>query len=216
MAHFIPMPLTNRGVFITFEGTEGSGKSSLIEGLAQYCKRHQIDHLKTREPGGSLVAEAIRQVLLKDFKNQKMHPRTELFLYEAARIEHLEKVIKPALKAGKIVFCDRFTDSTLAYQAQARGLNWKMVENLNKSATEGIKPHLTLLLKLDPKIGLLRASAPNRFEREGVVFQNKVLKGFLRSAKADPRRWRILDVSQTTKKELLAATIQILKIKGWL
>lgn len=184
------MPKTKSGIFISFEGTEGSGKSTLIQEVASQLGRLNLRTRITREPGGSSLAEKMRALILQN----PMPPLTELFLYEAARSEHMHQVILPALEQGQIILCDRFTDSTLAYQAYTRGLPWKSVQQLNQIATSGIKPHLTVFLDIDPETGLRRAQDPNRFEAEGVDFQVKVRKGYLKAKKEDPKRWFTLKV----------------------
>lgn len=195
------------GLFITFEGTEGAGKSTLIREVASRlqspeCGNHSV--VITREPGGSGVAEKIREVIL----GHGMDPWTELFLYEAARAEHLARTVLPAFTAGQIILCDRFTDSSLAYQAHARGLPWKDVEKLNQAATRGFKPSMTVLLDIDPSVGLARAKDPNRFEEEGVAFQRKVRQGFLKARREDPKRWFTLSVGDSTPAELAEAVIK--------
>ncbi len=189
-----------RGVLITLEGTEGSGKTTLIRNLALRLEQAGAPVIQTREPGGSPLAERIRELVLKI----PMSSRTELFLYEAARSEHLAYLIRPALTEGKIVLCDRFTDSTLAYQAGARGLPWKEVQTLNKIATAGIEPDLTILVDIDPAVGLERARDPNRFEAEGIGFQKKVRSGYLRAKRENPKRWFILKAQNRTPEELTA------------
>ncbi len=176
----------DRGLFITFEGTEGAGKSTLIRATAEALSGSALT--LTREPGGSPTAERIRELILK----QSMDPWCELFLYEAARAEHLATTVRPALERGEIVLCDRYTDSSLAYQAHARGLDWKQVVRLNSIATQGLKPHLTVFIDIDPARGLARAQDRNRFEEEGIAFQARVRQGFLKSKKEDPQRWLIL------------------------
>lgn len=191
------------GLFITFEGTEGAGKSTLINVLAGELKRHfeaegiQRGVTVTREPGGSGVAEKIRGVIL----NEEMDPWCELFLYEAARAEHLARTVFPALERGDWVLCDRFTDSSLAYQSHARGLPWKEVKTLNRLATQNTKPNLTVLVDIDPATGLARARDKNRFEAEGIAFQTKVRQGFLKSKKEDPKRWFVLPAGDATPEE---------------
>jgi dTMP kinase len=194
-------------MFITFEGTEGCGKSTLIRNLSRKLEALGIPHLSTREPGGSPTAEKIRELIL----NQEMAPLTELFLYEAARAEHFQTSIAPALKAGKWVLCDRFTDSTLAYQGTARGLSHSMIRSLNRYASEGTKPDLTFFLDLPVKTGLSRASDPNRFEREGVTFQNQVRKGFLEIAKTDKKRFRVIRVSGLGPDAVCERVMKILR-----
>jgi dTMP kinase len=194
-----------KGIFISFEGTEGSGKSTLIRSLAAQLQERGLSIIQTREPGGNALAEQIRSILL----HQEMDPQTELFLYEAARSHHFKSVIEPALNQGKIILCDRFTDSTLAYQGMARGLPWKDIQILNGMATEGTKPHLTVFLDIDPEKGLKRVVDPNRFEAEGVLFQKKVRRGFIKARASDPKRWMTLKVENKTPEEL---TRQVLKV----
>jgi dTMP kinase len=201
-----------QGLFITFEGTEGAGKSTLISILATELKRHfesqRIERgiTVTREPGGSGVAEKIRSVIL----NEEMDPWCELFLYEAARAEHLARTVYPALERGDWVLCDRFTDSSLAYQSHARGLPWNEVKTLNRLATQNTKPHLTVLVDIDPAVGLARAREKNRFEAEGVAFQTKVRQGFLKSKKEDPKRWYVLPASNATPEENARKVLKII------
>lgn len=185
-------------MLISFEGTEGCGKSTLIRNLVQRFKINGIDVLSTREPGGSPVAEKIREILL----HEEMDPLTELFLYESARAEHFEKVIAPALKAKKIVLCDRFTDSTVAYQGFARKLDLKQIETLNRIATRNRAPDLSFFLDLPVEEGLARATDPNRFEKAGIAFQKKVRQGFLYSIRKDKKRWQVLKVRNRTPESI--------------
>jgi dTMP kinase len=200
-----------RGVFVTFEGTEGAGKSTLIfevgSRLSRLLGRRRV--VITREPGGVPVAERIRATILEE----KMDPWTELFLYEAARAEHLAKVVLPALRQGKFILCDRFTDSSLAYQGHARGLPWKSVDQLNRTATQGLKPDLTVFLDIDPAVGLKRARIKTRFEKEGVHFQRKVREGFIKARRLDPKRWITLDAMSGTPTELGEAVMAKLRQK---
>lgn len=177
-------------MFITFEGTEGAGKSTLIRNLAIRMKSknsprrfHKV--LLTREPGGTPLGEKIRSLLL----HQEMDPWTEALLYQAARAEHVAQVILPALKKGVVVLCDRYTDSTLAYQGVARGLDLAKLKVLNKIATRGLTPKVSVFLDLPPKLGLKRVKNPNKFEAEGLKFQMKVRSGFLKVIKENPKRW---------------------------
>ena len=192
------------GLLITFEGTEGAGKSTLIRLLADRFRTHPSpfrgkDIVLTREPGGSPLAEKIRQLVLHD----PMSARAELFLYEAARAEHVAKVIQPALDQAKVVLCDRFTDSTLAYQAEARGLPWEEVHALNQVATGGLEPHKTVWLDLPVELGLSRAQEQTRFEAEGVAFQSRVRAGFEKIFQKNPQRWIRLDAELNTPQQLL-------------
>jgi len=201
--------VSHKGLLITFEGTEGAGKSTLIREVASKVTRDfgkTVIRL-TREPGGSPIAEKIRRVILDD----PIDPLAELFLYEAARAEHMAKTIVPALTSGEVVLCDRFTDSALAYQGHARGLPWKTVKALNQIATGGIEPDLTVLLDIDPALGLQRAREQTRFEAEGVAFQMKVRRGFLKARAEDPKRWLTLKVASGNPAqlaEMVVTTVQ--------
>ena len=191
----------HRGLLITFEGTEGAGKSTLIREVSSELQSLGLipgQIVLTREPGGTELAEKIRRLIL----DESMDPWTELFLYEAARAEHLAKTLLPALERGAVVLCDRFTDSSLAYQAHARGLPWKQVKALNHVATRGLNPDLSVFLDVDPALGLSRAREQTRFEKEGVPFQTKVRAGFLKSCREEPGRWLILKRSDRTPEEL--------------
>jgi dTMP kinase len=196
-----------RGIFITFEGTEGAGKSTLIREVARALASAGVAGkriVQTREPGGSRVAERIRAVILEE----GMDPRAELLLYEAARAEHLAQVIRPALKAGKLVLCDRYADSSLAYQGHARGLPWGEVRALNKLATRGLEPDLTVLLDVDPAVGLGRARDANRFEAEGLAFQKRVRQGYLKARRERPRRWLVVKPRTETPLALAARVVE--------
>ena len=200
------------GLLITFEGTEGAGKSTLMRILGERLKGAGFRVTTTREPGGSPVAEKIRGLIL----GSAMDPWTELFLYEAARATHLSETLKPALDRGEVVLCDRFTDSTLAYQAEARGLPWATVRTLNKIATRGLSPDLTVWLDLDVETGLRRATERTRFENEGAEFQKKVRKGFGKARTADPKRWLRLDAGRNAPEALADSVwrrIQMLSTK---
>lgn len=187
------------GIFITLEGTEGSGKSTLIPLVAKRIKKQAgIRVTITREPGGSPVAEAIREVILR----QKMDPKTELFLYEAARAEHLARTVRPALARGHWVLCDRYTDSSLAYQGMARGLDWNEIRDLNDLATSGLKPDLTILLDQDPAKTLRHATVKNRFEREGLAFHRRVRAGYLKARRQEPSRWLLIPARSQAPEDM--------------
>ena len=194
-------------MFITFEGTEGCGKSTLIRNLSEALAKASVPHVLTREPGGSSVAESIRELIL----HQEMDPLTELFLYEAARAEHFQKTVAPALKEKKWVLCDRFTDSTIAYQGFARGLKLPMIEKLNAMATLSRKPDLTFFLDLSVEEGLKRAVDPNKFEKEGIAFQKKVRQGFLYAIKKSKKRFRVLKVTGKNPEQVCAMAMKHLK-----
>ncbi len=200
------MDFFKKGLLVSFEGTEGSGKSTLIQEVFLMLKKKGYQVIQTREPGGSPLAEKIRKILL----HSSMDPKTELFLYEAARTEHLATSIRPALLEGAIVLCDRFTDSTLAYQAHARGLPWKEVKALNQIATSGLDPDLTFFLDIPPEIGLKRAQNPNRFEAEGLRFQKKVRLGYLKARAEHPKRWITLKASHQSPKEMAQSVVTTL------
>lgn len=184
----------NRGKFITFEGIEGSGKSTQVKLLVEYLKGQGIEYIQTREPGGTPIAEAIRQLLL-DPKNKEMLAETEVLLYSASRAQHTGELILPALKGGKVVICDRYYDSSFAYQGAARELDMGMIEELTKVATFGLVPDLTILLDLEAKKGLSRISEreQDRLEMEGLEFHNKVREQFLFIAKKNASRYLVID-----------------------
>ena len=195
--------------FITFEGGDGSGKTTQLKALESYLTARGKSCLSTREPGGTSLGELIRQVLLEVSKQPITSP-TELFLYLADRAQHIHEVIIPGLEQGKIVLCDRHTDSTLAYQGYGRGIDLGLLRSLNDIASQGIKPDLTLLFDCPVGIGLSRtarrqshtASGRNedRFEREKIEFHERVRAGFLELARAEPNRFRIIDASRSAKE----------------
>jgi len=188
--------------FITFEGIEGSGKSTQIRRLHNYLTARGQTVLATREPGGCAIADAIRAILL-DPSNQAMTARTELLLYAAARSQHVEQIIRPALAAGTTVLCDRFFDATSAYQGGGRGLDQALIETLNGLATGGLCPDLTLLLDFTAEDGLQRARQRNydnnlldegRFELEALDFHRRVRQSYLQLAESEPR-FRIINAT---------------------
>lgn len=185
------------GIFISFEGIEGTGKSTHARLLAEHLQRHGHTAVLTREPGGTIISLKIRELLLS-LESREMDPVTELLLYNAARVQHIREVIEPALTRGEIVICDRFSDSTLAYQGYGRGIDRSIIDSLDTLATRGIRPDLTLLLDIDVETGLQRNRRINkrdRLELEDVAFHEKVRKGFLEIAADEPERVRIIDCS---------------------
>ena len=190
-----------KGHFITFEGGEGSGKTTQLAILGHYLESRGYRVVRTREPGGTRIGDGIRSLLL-DTKNEEMDARTELFLYLASRAQHLKEVILPALREGKIVLCDRFTDATLVYQGHARGLPKREVERIARFASEtgegeALQPDLTLLLDIDAKKGLTRLKGRaeiNRLDREMLEFHEAVRRGYLRLAKKYPRRIHKIEI----------------------
>lgn len=198
-------------MFITLEGPEGSGKTTAVEAAVKKLEEMGYQIVRTREPGGTPIAEQIRNVIL-DKGNTVMDPRTEALLYAASRRQHLVEKVWPALKEGKIVICDRYLDSSLAYQGAARGLGVDNVLNVNLFATENTWPDLTLLFDLKPEIGLARISANadrevNRLDLEKIEFHNKVREGFLSLAKRYPDRFVVIDAS-LSREEVAKATME--------
>jgi dTMP kinase len=191
-------------LFITFEGGEGSGKSSVMKLLAERLEEEGYSIVTTREPGGTPIAEEIRNVIL-DKKNTDMDPRTEALLYAASRRQHLVQKVWPALKEGKLVLCDRFLDSSLAYQGVARHLGVDEILNVNLFATEGKYPDLTLFFDLEPEIGLARIAANagrevNRLDLEKMDFHKNVRAAFQDLAKRFADRYVVIDASQSFEK----------------
>jgi dTMP kinase len=191
-------------LFITFEGGEGSGKSSVMKLLAERLEKEGYSIVTTREPGGTPIAEEIRNVIL-DKKNTDMDPRTEALLYAASRRQHLVQKVWPALKEGKLVLCDRFLDSSLAYQGVARHLGVDEILNVNLFATEGKYPDLTLFFDLEPEIGLARIAANagrevNRLDLEKMDFHKNVRAAFQDLAKRFADRYVVIDASQSFEK----------------
>ncbi len=188
----------NKGFFITIEGIEGVGKSTNINAIKGYLTQKKIDFIITREPGGTLLAEKIRDLLLEVNNDEKLSELSELLLIFASRAQHLEKLIKPALTKGKWVICDRFTDATYAYQGEGRGLDWGKISQLEELVQEHLRPDLTIILDLDPRLGLERAKGRgelDRFEQEKMEFFTKVRTAYLKIAAADPERCIVIDAS---------------------
>ncbi len=195
-------------LFITFEGVEGSGKTTQIRRLKTYLTRKGIPCIVTREPGGTSVSDQVRKILLNP-GNKGLVPLAELFLYEAARAQHIQEVIKPLLKKKEVILCDRFADASVAYQGDGRRLGVKLVEHLNRMATGGLKPDVTFLLDCPTGVGLKRAIRRNevlkqekegRFEKEKIQFHNRVRKGYLALARKEPRRVKVIDTRKGEDK----------------
>jgi len=206
-------------LFITFEGVEGSGKTTQINLLCHYLSKKNIEFISTREPGGSPIGEALRKILLSD--ESRIDPKTELLLYLAERAEHIEKVIKPNLQKGKIVICDRFSDATRAYQIFGRQLQRNVVENLIEFATDGLEPDLTILLRLDPETALSRARARNsqslfsegRFEAEEIEFHKRVYEGYETLARESRGRIKVVN-AVGDKGEVFQSVLKVLVLCG--
>ena len=198
-------------MFITLEGPEGSGKTTAVEAAVKKLEEMGYQIVRTREPGGTPIAEQIRNVIL-DKENTAMDGRTEALLYAASRRQHLVEKVWPALKEGKIVICDRYLDSSLAYQGGARGLGIENVLNINLFATENTWPDLTLLFDIKPEVGLARINANsqrevNRLDLEKLDFHNKVRESFLALARKYPERFVIIDAGQS-REEVAKATME--------
>lgn len=186
-------------MFITLEGPEGSGKTSHLRPLAEYLQALGWPVHVTREPGGTPIGEQIRNVI-HDLRNQEMHPRTETLLYQAARAQIVEQVIRPKLAAGYVVLCDRYADSTLAYQGFGHRQDLEQVRVLIRYATAGLMPDLTVLLDVEVEVGLRRkqqsGSEWNRLDAYALEFHQRVRQGYLQLAAAEPQRWVVLDASR--------------------
>ncbi|MBI5207245.1 MAG: dTMP kinase [Candidatus Firestonebacteria bacterium] len=190
-----------KGLFISFEGSEGSGKTTQIKKLELYLKKKKKKYIITYEPGGTVISDRIREILMNPI-HKDMIPLTELFLYTASRAQHVEELIIPALNEGKTVICDRFSDSMIAYQCFARKISRRLVDNLNNLSTGGLKPDLTFLLNIPVDIGLLRAKKiqkrfskgeGDRLEQEELEFHKNVIKGYRKIALRNPRRVKVID-----------------------
>lgn len=206
------------GFFITFEGIEGCGKTTQLRRTAERLSRSGYEVVITREPGGCPIADSIRAILL-DAANSAMVPLAELLLYAAARAQHVAEVITPALAAGKVVLCDRFTDSTLAYQGYGRDLDRGLIARLNELAAGAVRPDLTIVLDCPVDVGLARAmkringtqaAREERFEQESRLFHVRVRDGFLALAAAEPHRFAVIDGSggiDETESSVMAALL---------
>ena len=179
------------GLLVTLEGIEGSGKSTQIELTRAYVEEQGYTCLVTKEPGGSPLGEEIRGFLL-DRGDLRIDPLTELFLIEADRAEHVAEVIRPALDEGRIILCDRYTDATIAYQGYARGLDITIIHQMNHWATGGLTPQCTIVLDCVIEVGMARAKGEDRFEREGKRFHEQVREGYLRIARQEPQRVKVV------------------------
>lgn len=186
-------------MFITLEGPEGSGKTSQLPELAEFLRASGYDVVVTREPGGTPVGDQIREVLM-NLQNVSIIPRTEILLFLAARAQHVEELIRPALAAGKIVLCDRYGDSTLAYQGFGHKTNLETLQTLLDFSTAGLKPDLTLLVDVPVEVGMARkqvnGSEWNRLDAYALAFHERVRQGYFALAEAEPERWLIIDATE--------------------
>lgn len=204
------------GLFITLEGGEGSGKSTILTNIIEYLERNNYEVVKTREPGGVRIAEDIRNIIL-DKKNTNMDGKTEALLYAASRRQHLVEKVIPNLKKGKIVISDRYLDSSLVYQGYARNIGMDEILNINLFAIDNTLPKLTLILDIDPKIGLQRINKNsqrevNRLDLETLEFHNKVRKGYLKLKDLFPERIHIIDASKSIEEVTKNCIEQIEKL----
>lgn len=193
-----------KSFFITFEGPEGSGKSTIIKMIAAYLEEKKWAYVVTREPGGSAIAEQIRNIIL-DPNNLTISYETEALLYAASRAQHFKDVIAPALKEKKIVLCDRFIDSSLAYQGVARGLGLERISQLNRFAINDVWPDLTIFFDIDPLAGLARIKENNdreinRLDLEKQQFHDQVYEGYKEVIRLNPQRFKVVDAAQEIEK----------------
>ena len=196
------MQADNRGRFITLEGTEGVGKSTNLQFIQSVLEQYKVQYQLTREPGGTPLAEQVRELLLAN-REERVAEDAELLLVFAARAQHLSQVVRPALERGEWVLCDRFTDATFAYQGGGRGLDNQFISQLETMVQRGLQPDLTILLDLPVEIGLARARQRadlDRFENEKIVFFERVREAYLARAKSDPQRFAVVDASGTLEQ----------------
>lgn len=212
--------MTYQMAFIVFEGLDGSGKTTLMKRLAQRLDQDSISHIITREPGGTPLGDELREILLRK-SGDTPSPRTELLLYEAGRAQHVDKKIRPALEAGQWVLCDRFTASSMAFQAGGRVLDVADVEWLNQFATDSLKPHLFVLLDLTVEESIQRREGrqketnteADRLESEKRDFHERTRQGYLDEAKKEPARWLILDAAQSPDELFKRLTVKLQEMK---
>ncbi len=207
------------GIFVTLEGPEGAGKTTQVKLLSRQLEALGRKHIVTRDPGGTAFGRQIRRILLSP--ETKLCSLAELLLYEADRAQHINEVILPALGDGYLVLCDRYIDSTIAYQGHARGIDLQIINELNRIATGGLTPQLTILFDIASEAGLARLhpSGHDRLEREEISFHHKVRQGYLEMAAREPERWRIIDSTRpmsTVQEELRRALHDKFGIPGLL
>lgn len=206
-----------RGKFITFEGCDGCGKSTQLKMMSDYLTQNGVPHIFTREPGGGKISEAIREILLSG-KNMEMTDECEALLYAAARVQHLNDRVEPALAKGELVICDRYVDSSLAYQAYARGLGVDFISKINAFALEKYLPDVTVFIDLSPEAAFRRkkgADENDRLEQAGMAFHNRVYAGYKKLAEENPDRFVCIDGNQTPE-EIFNQIVAALKEKNCL
>ena len=206
-----------KGWFITFEGCDGCGKSTQLTKLKKYLEDKGVDFIFTREPGGGRISEGIREILLNG-KNAEMSDECEALLYAASRAQHIRDRVAPGLEAGKVVVCDRYVDSSFAYQAYARGLGMEFVSKINAFALEKYRPDLTVFIDLTPEAAFMRkhgVDENDRLEQAGMAFHKRVYEGYKAVAKAEPDRVVCVDGNQTPQ-EIFEQVVKTLKERGCL
>jgi dTMP kinase len=204
----IDLEASVRGMLITFEGVEGSGKTTQMVRLERWLKSERIKVERTAEPDGTALGAGVRRLFERP--GVRPQPLSEMFLFLAARHQHVSEKIRPWLRAGRIVLCDRYADATVAYQGYGRGLDPALIRELNLQATGGVLPDLTLLFDLDPRIGLARIGRRglDHFERQALAFHRKVRRGYLEIRRADPKRVRLVDAARDADD--VAARVQMI------
>ncbi|ACL74544.1 dTMP kinase [Ruminiclostridium cellulolyticum] len=191
-----------KGLFITVEGTDGSGKTTQIKLMEQYLKDMGNEVVLSREPGGTRISEMIRDLIL-DPENKDISPLTEMMLYAAARAQHVSQVIRPAIESGKSVICDRFVDSSYAYQGCGRGVDLKTIADVNRAAIDGVVPDITFFLDLDPRVAMerrVKSTGADRIEQEKMDFHIRVYEGYERMALLYPERIKTIDASKSIEE----------------
>jgi dTMP kinase len=211
------------GTFITLEGPDGSGKTSHVQPLADFLRGFGLDVMTTREPGGTMIGDQIRDVIMS-MSNKGMHPRTEILLFQSSRAQIVEQLIRPALHAGKVILCDRYADSTLAYQGYGHGTDLVELRRLLDFTTGGLKPDLTLFLDIDAETGLRRrlqgGGEWNRLDDYDLDFHKRVRDGYHQLGQLEPERWCLVDASQSKEaiqlrlREILTERLKLPEQKG--
>ena len=202
-----------KGLFITFEGADGCGKTTQLNLLAEYLRIKGLDVVITREPGGKGIGERIREILLNF--DGVVSSNCESFLFLADRAQNIDMIVKPAIEAGKIVLCDRHTDSTIAYQGYGRGIDIERAKMLNKIATSGLVPDLTLVFDIDVETSMARVGVhKDRMESAGIEFHEKVRKGYLEIAKQEPERVKVINSKDSIENIFEQVKILVEKLKG--